>query len=356
MSDNKALDNRYADRFFAFIGNTTENECQADVLQQLMQALKERHVLKEKASLVDFGCGPGEMTAAFQRELRNSQPYATEVETYGLELNPEHAAAARANHGINIITQDIFAPETKVEPLLQDKEAQRLFHISHAGYYGFEGWTPEGTYKRANIENQPKIAALVENVLETMQPDSIAFFQHKAVETTNYLKRPHGAVVESDTNLAIIEQCEKHGMTVVPLQFHAHLNFRNLSFGGNIPAGLWQELENPPAYPESAFGKDGKAFRDVLEFLAHRGLEEMPAQERDTFLSRAKQLMATRFAEGRDGIDTYIQMNVVLSPDAPEEFVGKVREAVAQVEKNCEHALPPPSKNLPKFEALARTI
>ena len=334
--NNKALETRYADRFLAFITSSNENERQDEVFHSLVSELRKKNALPDKIDFLDLGCGPGEMTRTFIKgfEAAPAGKPAHEVKAYGVELNEDHIRAAESNHGIHIVRQNIFEKNADFVKTAGLDHKPAAIIASHSAYYGPSPRIPQGTYD-APVLDQPKVKTLVQNLKRSMGAQTIGFLQHKATEPTNFLKRPHGTVIESDINRSLKKACEQEGMKLFPIQFKCKLKLNAATFPELSNEKLWEELRNPPSYPVTEF-QNGKKIRDILEFLTHRGLEEMQVEERNQFLHRARMLI--KRDEKKDGIDTYVQLNVVLSPDAPESLVRKVSEAAAAT--RAQHGLP----------------
>ncbi len=314
-NENKALDQRYADRFAAFIGNTTENEQQRRVAEALLHELNETvpgiFRREGKLDIIDLGCGPGQMVRSFQQFFEGVNPDGAWVNA--LEMNRDHLVAAQRHLSDSvIIPEDIFQSQPNIREMFGLRQDPAAVFVSHSGYYGYD--------KDRGIGDQPKLEALADNVANLMGKNTIAFVQHKAPEPTNALKRKYANIVESDTAEALGKIFEKRGMRSFPLRFEAVLNFPE------VKEGLWQELKNPKPYPQSDY-TNGKEVRDLLEFLVHKGLEEMSTEERHAYLKDARELIAKHNGH----IPTFIEQRVVVSPGASRGFTEKVKAAVNNV-------------------------
>ncbi|MFO0388203.1 MAG: hypothetical protein ACK502_00580 [Alphaproteobacteria bacterium] len=318
-TENQALNQRYADRFLAFIGNTNENERQAHITDELLHQLSSdipdiftRHD-HQKLDIVDLGCGPGEMAKSFQAFFETVNIEGARVNAF--ELNREHMVSAqRAISDSVVVPEDIFHPQKDIRGTLGLKSEPAAIFVSHSGYYGYD--------KNYGSDNQPKLEALVDNVAGLMGKRTIAFIQHKAPEPTNILKRKYANIVESDTTEALSKIFNKRGMKSFPVRFEAVLEFPQ------VEEGLWKELENPKPYPQTDY-ENGKEVRDLLEFLIHKGLEEMTHNDRINYLADAKKLIR----EYDGAIPTFIEQRVVISKDADRSFREEVKSVVDKVAK-----------------------
>lgn len=341
--ENDALKKRYKTWYQAYknaIKANPQNAVYDDLFAAIDKKFPNAFRGKQAPQCIDFGCGAGETSALLEDFICQIRGDITQKERpellatgaipwmYGVDQRLDHLdeAQKRLNYGVvkpgNIFKQGLgLKPEEqKLFPL---PESNPFVIASHVAYYDGAGKSKKPS---------KKLTYFLNNVQGAMGPQSIAFFTHitspdASPDPLDKFKKKYANIIESYAPKRLEKLLDTREIASFPIEIKAALTFPRLSDEDwdTLKKAEPYQGENPP-YPAESNLLEA---RNILEFLIHTGLEDMPETDRVHYLDEWKALLE----QSDYRIPRYSEIRLVLSNKAPEKFktaVGEIAESVKE--------------------------